>query len=596
MPEGVSGLLFGTSHDDTIVVQAFRSLMDSDIAAIEAGELTFDEAVAEVARAAEADPGLAPLDVLGWYSFRPLGGLHEADIAFHNRHYPSMPELALIVRRAEAGFLLFEFYANGQDGRLSEADHRWGASRFSPAQAVSGPVEIALRAAEGLFDKADEAVEERTKKSRRKNPFSILQTSDELTGEAPEGAKSKRRVIGTGELAGLPAVVASAKRGGLPLASSAILFTAAAAGTFAFFAFRGVPSSDSGSFWRAILPSNGLNLRIEGQGDRVLLSWNRRNAVVRTATGAILHINDGERSRDVRLDPAQVENGAVLYRPTSDDVSFRLEVRGQDGGSVAENLRVLDSGGPAQVPELSSNSQPGSVITTPATVQVPHNWQPAPVTSRVDVPQPLPRLEPTMPSKQKFDLSRLRAAASQGTTSSPTSASPLPTDSGKETPAQQSPPASLLAQNTPPSTGPVLKPTSDTQQSPVPLQPAGSPNLQNPANELPANKPATDQTGLDVQNPIGRYTPPKPVRQVLPDISEVSPQLIAATPEVDVIVMVDRTGHVTHAQVERRGRKAPKAIVAAAEIAARQWVFDPARLDGHTVASEHSIVFQFGGH
>jgi predicted short-subunit dehydrogenase-like oxidoreductase (DUF2520 family) len=93
---------------------------------------------------------------------------------------------------------------------------------------------------------------------------------------------------------------------------------------------------------------------------------------------------------------------------------------------------------------------------------------------------------------------------------------------------------------------------------------------------------------------IGRYTPPKPIRQVLPDISDLEPKTVAAVPEVDVIVMVDQTGHVTHVQVDRRGRRAPKAIVIAAENAARQWVFDPARLDGRSVPSEHSIVFQFG--
>lgn len=615
MPDGVSGLLFGTSHEDVIVVQAFRSLMDSDIAAIEAGDLTFDDAVAEVARAAEADPGLAPLDVLGWYSFRPLGGLHETDIAFHNRQFPSMPELALIVRRAEGGFLLFEFYANGQDGRLSESDHRWGASRFSPSQAISGPVEIALRASEGLSDKPEEAIEDHTQQrdytSRRRNPFSILEPGEDLTTEPEPRPRPKRRAINAGELPDVPAVVATPKRSRFPLASSAIVFTAvaAAAGSFAFFAFHGSPSSGPNSFWRSILPSNGLNLRVEGQGDRVLLSWNRRNSVVRTASGAILRIDDGPRSRDVQLDPAQVENGAVLYRPTSDDVSFRLEVRGQDGSTVAENLRVLDSGGPAQVPELTASTDPGSVVSAPVTsIQVPHNWQPAPMTSRVGVPLPPPRLESPVPNEQKFELNRFNASSTQAANTATSPSLPTPPDLGNA-PAQTSP-ASALAQNTntlpavspaakPPTSSPVLKQTSDTSQSALPTQSTG---LQGSAPSTPASQlaastaaPAPAKTALTAQNALGRYTPPKPIRQVLPDISDLAPGVIDATPEVDVIVMVDATGHVTHAQVEKRGHKAPRAVVAAAENAARQWVFDPARLDGRTVPSEHSIVFQFGG-
>jgi outer membrane biosynthesis protein TonB len=82
----------------------------------------------------------------------------------------------------------------------------------------------------------------------------------------------------------------------------------------------------------------------------------------------------------------------------------------------------------------------------------------------------------------------------------------------------------------------------------------------------------------------------------LPDISDVSPSALASTPEVDVIVTVDANGHVTHTQIQRRGRKPPRAIAAAAENAARQWVFEPAKLDDKAVVSEHSIVFQFGGH
>jgi hypothetical protein len=36
-------------------------------------------------------------------------------------------------------------------------------------------------------------------------------------------------------------------------------------------------------------------------------------------------------------------------------------------------------------------------------------------------------------------------------------------------------------------------------------------------------------------------------------------------------------------------------MVMAAETAAKKWVFEPARLGGRPVPSEHSIIFQFGG-
>src|SRR5581483_10772050 len=134
---------------------------------------------------------------------------------------------------------------------------------------------------------------------------------------------------------------------------------------------NGVNSGNSGSIWRTILPDTGLNLRVEGQGDRVLLSWNRRNSVVRSASGAVLHIDDGAQHRDVRLDAAQTANGAVLYRPNSDDVSFRLQVRSQDGKTVAENLRVLDSASHESKPvDLTAGNVPSSSAAPPASAPV----------------------------------------------------------------------------------------------------------------------------------------------------------------------------------------------------------------------------------
>jgi hypothetical protein len=94
----------------------------------------------------------------------------------------------------------------------------------------------------------------------------------------------------------------------------------------------------------------------------------------------------------------------------------------------------------------------------------------------------------------------------------------------------------------------------------------------------------------------GRYTPPKPIRQVLPDISILPRSVVASSPEIDVIVSVDQFGRVTQVQTEQQGgRKPSHLMVVAAENAAKNWVFEPARLDGRPVPSEHSIIFQFGG-
>jgi TonB family protein len=91
-----------------------------------------------------------------------------------------------------------------------------------------------------------------------------------------------------------------------------------------------------------------------------------------------------------------------------------------------------------------------------------------------------------------------------------------------------------------------------------------------------------------------RYIPPKPTRQVLPKVSDLPRSILTGTNQVVVTVKVDANGSVTDAQAQPSPEKVARPIIDAAETAARQWAFQPARLDGKPVSSEHSIVFQFG--
>jgi hypothetical protein len=128
-----------------------------------------------------------------------------------------------------------------------------------------------------------------------------------------------------------------------------IIFIIAAAATFAFILMRQTAQNGQPtSFFSAFRGETGLDLRVEGQGDRVLLSWNRRNPAVRNARRGVLHIRDGTRDRNVRLDADQVRGGAVLYRPGSGDVTFRLDVESSDGTLATDSTRVLDGARPAR--------------------------------------------------------------------------------------------------------------------------------------------------------------------------------------------------------------------------------------------------------
>ena len=80
---------------------------------------------------------------------------------------------------------------------------------------------------------------------------------------------------------------------------------------------------------------------------------------------------------------------------------------------------------------------------------------------------------------------------------------------------------------------------------------------------------------------------------MLPNTTMLAPGALAMAGRVEVIVKVDEKGHVTNARIANEAKRANPSLVSAAIFAAKQWVFEPAALNGKPVPSEHSIVFQF---
>ena len=142
-----------------------------------------------------------------------------------------------------------------------------------------------------------------------------------------------------------------------------LVFAAAAALTFIAVyvnALRSGSGMATPQFLRALFPTPGLGLRVEVQGDRFFVNWDRRSPAVRSAIDGILRIEDGNQRRALYLDGAQVAAGSILYKPASGDVTFRLEVQNEQGRRVIESVRVLDSLKPAgaQDDPLKPNSPP----------------------------------------------------------------------------------------------------------------------------------------------------------------------------------------------------------------------------------------------
>jgi TonB family protein len=78
--------------------------------------------------------------------------------------------------------------------------------------------------------------------------------------------------------------------------------------------------------------------------------------------------------------------------------------------------------------------------------------------------------------------------------------------------------------------------------------------------------------------------------QVLPEVSEKSRTTIHGTVRTVIKVHVDTAGSVSTAQIASGGSRF---FANAALDAAKQWDFAPAKVDGHAVASEWLLHFDF---
>ncbi len=664
----MAGLLFGIAGESLAIVQAFKSFSasQSDEPGATEGERR-QRFFKQASAAAQTDPEVSALELIGWYSMRDAGGLHASDVAFHNAHFARPNDAALILKREAPGVALLELYTKAEDAPMSAEAHRWGAVRLPLDAPVIGLVEVAMhRAGEELRrlegpDSLDRVLArgDRKSKLRTRIPLSILrsrQTGAEEnktatdTVESPARAQIIRRQramvpeqravseptammrINAGQPPAVPALFRpEPRRRWMPWIFSVILCALTAGITFAFLVLHGLDSgSGTPRFLQGLLPDAGLQLRAEGQGDRLLLSWNRRNAVVRTAADGVLHIDDGAQHRDVRLDAGQMENGLVLYRPGSNDVTFRLEVHSQQGSTIAATVRVLDGSRrePIDLSRPLQASAAGPASAAPAPVE--HSAKPTRKPNAESSPQanaPPERADSAANRVQNATDISVVALPAQPDAARPTSVAgapditpgtpPILVQAGSNsTPSQTASTGASISGSAPvlnaaPSV-PLDSAASQTA-SPLPLAsadfpPAVSPPADEnskPSNTVPSKAPQSTaaipvvvtpaKSQATVQPPPlpATLVPPRPLRQVLPDIREIAPILMQVNPRVEVEVEIDAKGRVTGARIISHGKKIKQVLAGAALSAARQWIFEPAKLHGQAVPSTHVIVFEF---
>jgi hypothetical protein len=147
----------------------------------------------------------------------------------------------------------------------------------------------------------------------------------------------------------------------VPLLFLAVLLVAASV-TFALAYLRDhhLTPADAAALVQGSPAQNArLGMRARQQGEDLLVSWDGKSQAVQSATDGLLQVDDGAQHREIALDRAGIASCSMLYRPTSDDVVFRLEVRGKGGLHGAESLEVV--GARPRTPELESSRTPAAV-------------------------------------------------------------------------------------------------------------------------------------------------------------------------------------------------------------------------------------------
>lgn len=439
-PTQRAGLLFGTIENDLITVQAFR-------------RFAFWDALQSNSPSTDAE--LSGLELIGWCCARDGGTeLLPREVQFHNRHFPRSTDLTLILNAERERGLLLELFARTSNAALSMQHFCLGSLHLSAETPITEPIDVHLE---------------------EKN------NGDDLAGSQP--AAPDISTLPANTIALLPGAP-SRKTNGLLWLVSAALCVLAIGMTFAWAHARRqylALTRDSQSVIGRIPPTSGLRMQAEGSGGGVVLSWNHNAPALRAAKQGILHIHDGSTQRTIYLDPSDLANGSIVYRPESIEARFRLELLGDHGSPLSNDVQAF--GG---MKSTIATDSPKTAVDAPGVIQTPNHT-----------------------NRETHESAPVRTAA---------------VSAGPETAAN--------------------------------------------------------------------YVPARALKQPLPDTKLFAVPDIPEGAEVDVQVRIDENGVVIEARV-KNGIKDNDLLRSAALEAAKQWIFEPAKIGGKNVASEHLIAFQF---
>jgi hypothetical protein len=282
--------------------------------------------------------------------------------------------------------------------------------------------------------------------------------------------------------------------------------------------------------------TDSLALKVEIERNQIRIGWDRNSPVIAVAKRGYVSIQDGIGTKSVDLDPHLLRTGSLVYSTFAADVTVRLQIEAADG-IASESIRAVRS------------VHPDGTFLPPASSA-----------SNVPASRSAASTEVRSPGELSSAIADASDIAREGATP-----------------------------RTPPRAGTGADPSGLTVRS------KGLPSLPRGGKEGvgSTSEEARARVLARAATEEGRYVAARPINRVEPEPSFTLHPFIVPEVQINVRVVIDRSGRVIRAESLSRGNALMDHLSKIAVQAARQWTFSPARHDGQNVPSESLLQFQF---
>ncbi len=270
-------------------------------------------------------------EILGYYRShtRKGTGLEASDQEIVDRVFPGLSGLVLLVKPSGAGSFAASYFFF-QTGRLETRP--------------VGPEFPFLTSVPGGTPPPSEAEPEEPPVTRAETPSfkQLVQESLQLADEAPSPREAEpvRPEAKPATLAEHPEVSKRRVKLQWEIVASGLMIAAALG--LLWWQYHGVNGEDGVPAAQAgpsHVASLGLAVHPGEGGWRI--TWDPASVTARESIRGALDITDDEAHESIPLSAAQIQAGSATYRPTGDDITFRLDMFARDSSMASESYRVL---------------------------------------------------------------------------------------------------------------------------------------------------------------------------------------------------------------------------------------------------------------